>query len=138
MIDPISSAFRIASSGMLVQSERVRIVTENMANAGSTGDRAGGDPFVRKTISFKSVVDRMTGANVVTVDRIGVDSSPFRKEYDPHHPAADDKGYVRLSNVNVLLEMADLREANRSYQANMQALKQAREMHSMTVNLLRG
>jgi flagellar basal-body rod protein FlgC len=137
MIDPLQVSLKIAASGLEVQSQRVRIVSENLANAQSTGNTPGADPYTRKTISFESEVDRISGANLVRVESIERDRAPYRIEHDPGHPAADPGGYVKLPNVNVLVEMADMREASRSYEANLQVIKQAREMISMTIDLLR-
>ena len=137
MIDPLQVSLKIAGSGLEVQSKRVRVVSENMANAQSTGRTPGADPYTRKTISFETEVDRATGASLVRVEAIERDRAPYRTEHDPGHPAADANGFVKLPNVNVLVEMADMREANRSYQANLQVIKQAREMISMTIDLLR-
>ena len=137
MVDPLQVSLKIAASGLAVQSQRVRIVSENLANAQSTGSTPGADPYTRKTISFETELDRASGANLVQVDGIERDRAPYRIEHDPGHPAADASGYVKLPNVNVLVEMADMREANRSYEANLQVIKQAREMISMTIDLLR-
>jgi len=137
MIDPIDSSLRIAGAGLHAQSTRVRVVSENLANAQSTGQTPGSDPYRRKTITFESAMDQASGTNLVKVRNIGADRSAFRVEYDPNHPAADAKGYVKLPNVSMLLEMADMREANRSYEANLQMIKQARSMQSMTIDLLR-
>lgn len=137
MIDPLQVSLKIAASGLGVQSQRVRIVSENLANAQSTGNIPGADPYTRKMISFETEVDRVSGANLVRVESIERDRAPYRVERDPGHPAADAGGYVKLPNVNVLVEMADMREANRSYEANLQVIKQAREMISMTIDLLR-
>ena len=138
MIDPLQVSLKIAASGLEVQSKRVRVVSENLANAQSTGRTPGADPYTRKTISFETEVDRVTGANLVRVDSIERDRAPYRIEHDPGHPAADADGFVKMPNVNILVEMADMREANRSYEANLQVIKQAREMISMTIDLLRG
>ncbi len=137
MIDPIDSSLRIAGAGLHAQSTRVRVVSENLANAQSTGQTPGADPYRRKTVTFESAMDQASGTNLVKVRNIGTDRSAFRVEYDPNHPAADAKGYVKLPNVSMLLEMADMREANRSYEANLQMIKQARSMQSMTIELLR-
>lgn len=137
MIDPLTSASRIAGSGLEAQSTRMRIIAENLANANSTGTTAGADPFRRKTVTFESVLDRASGANLVDVKRFGVDRAPFRVEHDPSHPAADANGMVKLPNVNMLVEMADMREANRSYEANLSVVKQTRSMVSATLDLLR-
>jgi flagellar basal-body rod protein FlgC len=138
MIDALAASMRIASSGLEAQSTRLRVVAENIANANSTGKTPGADPYRRKTVTFDAEVDRAFGAKVVNVKDFGEDQTPFRVEYDPGHQAADDSGYVRLPNVNILVEMADMREANRSYEANLQIVKQARSMTAMTIDLLRG
>lgn len=137
MIDPIDASLRIAGAGLQAQSTRVRIVSENLANAQSTGPTPGSDPYRRKTVTFENTMNHALGAAMVKVKGIGVDRSAFRVEFEPGHPAADEKGYVKLPNVSMLLEMADMREANRSYEANLQMIKQARSMQSMTIDLLR-
>ena len=137
MSDPMQFTMKVAASGLQAQSDRVRVVSENMANAQSTATTAGADPYTRKTVSFESEIDRLTGAYLVNIESVDFDRSPFRLEHDPGHPAADEAGYVKLPNVNLLIEMADMREANRSYEANLQVIKQAREMISMTIDLLR-
>lgn len=137
MSDPLQVTMKVAASGLQAQSDRVRVVSENMANAQSTATTAGANPYTRKTVSFESEIDRLTGANLVKIESVDFDRSPFRLEHDPGHPAADAAGYVKLPNVNLLIEMADMREANRSYEANLQVIKQAREMISMTIDLLR-
>lgn len=137
MIDPLGSAAKIAAAGLHAQGTRLRVVSENLANAQSTGNTPGADPYARKTISFESVLDRNIEAASVRVKTIGTDSSAFRVEYDPGHPAADEDGNVKLPNVNALVEMADMREASRSYEANLQMMKQVRNMVSTTIDLLR-
>jgi flagellar basal-body rod protein FlgC len=138
MGDPLISALKISASGLEAQSMRVRVISENLANAQSTGSTPGSDPFRRKTITFGEELDRMSGATVVDVKSIQTDQSPFGLEFDPGNPAANAEGYVKMPNVNLILEMADMREANRSYESNLQVVKQAREMISMTIDLLRG
>jgi flagellar basal-body rod protein FlgC len=137
MLDPLEAATKIAGAGLAVQSARLRVVSENLANAQSTGPSAGADPYARKTITFESELDHATGADLVQIKSIGVDRSPFRIEHDPGHPAADAKGFVKYPNVNILMEMADMREANRSYEANLQVFKQARDLAAMTIDLLK-
>lgn len=137
MIDPLKSATAIASSGLEVQSARMRIVAENIANARSAGSAAGADPYSRKTVYFAQVFDRALGSNVVKVKTTGVDDAPFQIEHDPGNPAADASGNVKMPNVNVAVEMADMRESARSYSANLQMIKQARSMVAMTIDLLR-
>ncbi len=137
MIDPLEASLKIAGSGLEAQSSRLRVVAENMANANSTGRVPGSNPYRRKTITFENELDRTTGVDLVKVRDVGVDRASFRTEYDPGSPAADEKGIVKLPNVNVLLEMADMREANRSYEANLQVVKETRELFSMTLDLLK-
>lgn len=138
MIDPLTASSKLAGAGLEAQSLRLRIVSENIANAQSTGATEGADPYARKTITFRSELDRALGSASVKVKEIGVDQAPFRVEYDPGNPAADEKGFVKMPNVNVLVEMADMREANRSYEANLQMMKQARSMISGMIDLLKG
>ncbi len=136
-MDPLVASLKVAASGLEAQSTRIRIVSENLANARSTGDTPGADPFRRKTVTFAAELDRATNAALVEVERLGVDESDFSTEYDPGNPAADEKGFVKMPNVNVLVEMADMREANRSYEANLQSIKQSRDLISATIDLLR-
>lgn len=136
-LDPLTIAAKVAASGLGAQSERLRVVSENLANVNSTGQTPGSDPFRRKTITFASALDNDTGGAFVRVQSIDVDDSEFPMEYQPGHQAADDNGYVRLPNVNAIIEMADMTEANRSYEANLQVFRQARELISMTIDLLR-
>ena len=136
-MDPLSAASKIAGSGLEVQSTRLRIVSENIANARSTGDTPGADPYRRKTITFGSELDRVSGVERVTVKKLGVDRGDFVNEYDPDNPAADSNGMVKMPNVNILIEMADMREANRSYDANLQVIRQTRDLVASTIDLLK-
>ncbi|NDV85750.1 flagellar basal body rod protein FlgC [Aurantimonas aggregata] len=137
MSDPLLSSLRIAASGLQAQSTRMRIVSENIANTQTTGKTPGSDPYQRKTVSFASELDRLTGAEMVSVRNVGRDEAPFVVEHDPGNPAADENGYVKMPNVRMLVEMADMRDANRAYEANVQVVKQAREIINMTIDLLR-
>jgi flagellar basal-body rod protein FlgC len=137
-MDPLDASLKIAGAGLAAQSARLRIVSENIANAQSTGRTAGSNPYVRKTITFANELDRASGANLVRVDSIGTDRAAFRVEHDPGHPAADAEGNVKYPNVNILSEVADMREANRAYEANLQIMKQARDLLGMTIDLLKG
>ena len=137
MSDAILSSMKIAASGLEAQSNRLRIVSENVANARSTGETPGSDPYRRKTVTFESEIDRLTGASLVKVSDYGRDKSDFVIEHDPGNPAADADGYVKMPNVNMLVEMADMREAYRSYEANLQVIKQSRELINLTIDLLR-
>lgn len=137
MNDAIEAAIQVATSGLEAQSTRLRVVAENMANANSTAVTPGGDPYARKTITFEDEMDRTSGVDLVQVRDIGRDPAPFKMEYDPSNPAADERGFVKMPNVNVMTEMADMREANRSYTANLEVVKQSRQLYTMTVDLLR-
>ncbi|MET3791662.1 flagellar basal body rod protein FlgC [Aquamicrobium terrae] len=136
-MDALTATLKIAASGLGAQSERLRIVSENLANAQSTGNFPGADPYQRKTVTFVSELDRVSGGSVVEVGAIDRDPSAFPLEFQPGNVAADENGYVKLPNVNVLIEMADMTEANRSYEANLQVIRQARDLISMTIDLMR-
>lgn len=136
MSDSLIAAGRVAASGLQAQSMRMRVISENIANQNTTGFAPGSNPYRRKTINFKNVVDNHGNARV-EVGHIGVDRSHFILKYEPGHPAADKNGYVKYPNVNEVIEMADMREANRSYEANLQIMKQTRELMSQTINMLK-
>jgi flagellar basal-body rod protein FlgC len=137
MADPLLSTLRVGSSGLKAQSLRLRVIAENMANAQSTGRTPGSDPYTRKVISFESEIDDAANTTMVRVGGIERHRAPYRVEHLPGHPAADAQGYVRFPNVELVVEAADMREANRSDEANLQAIRQAREMINMTLDLLR-
>ena len=133
----LGTAMRIASSGMKAQSARLRVTAENLANVESTAQAPGGDPYRRKTITFEGRRDRELGAELVDVKRYGVDQSDFELRHEPGHPAADAAGYVKYPNVNTFVELMDMREAQRSYEANLNALGLARSLQQKTIDLLR-
>lgn len=135
-MDDLSRALQISASGMRAQSARVRVVSENIANANSTAEAPGLDPYRRQVPVFSSRLDARAGARLVEMTRVALDPSAFTLEYDPSHPAADAEGYVSLPNVNPLVEMMDLREAQRSYEANLGALDQARALSAATLRIL--
>lgn len=135
--DPLQASLRIAASGLQAQSTRLRIVSENIANAQSTGPMAGADPYRRRTVSFESALDRASGAELVEVKSVGMDQTPYKVERDPGNPAADAQGMVKMPNVDVLVELADMREANRSYEANLQVAKQTADMLNVTVGMMK-
>lgn len=137
MQDSLETSLRIAASGLQAQSTRLRVVSQNIANAQSTGSTPGSDPYTRQTVSFESEMDRTLGANLVQVKSIGVDPSPFKLQRDPGNPAADENGMVKMPNVDVLMELADMREANRSYEANLQVAKQSADMLNTTISLIK-
>lgn len=136
-MDELSKTADIAASGMKAQTLRIRVISENMANAGTTATTPNDQPYRRKLVTFKAELDRATGAHKVGVNRITADKSELPKKYDPSHPAADANGYVASSNVNSLIEVMDMREAQRSYEANMGVLTTSQGMLSRTIDLLR-
>ena len=133
----LNSSMKISAAGLKAQGERLRVISENIANAGSTALTPDQEPYRRKLVTFSSELDRELGANLVEVGKHSRDPSEFRLRYQPGHPAADDNGYVQVSNVNTLVEMTDMREAQRSYEANLKVLQAARGMLQRTIDLLR-
>ncbi len=133
----LNKSMNISAAGMKVQGERLRVISENIANAGSTGLTPNDEPYRRKLVTFGSTLDRELGADLVEVKKVSRDPSDFGQRYQPGHPAADASGYVRTSTVNTLVEMTDLREAQRSYEANLKVLQAARGMLERTIDLLR-
>lgn len=137
MVDQLSNSLAISSSGLEAQATRLRIVSENIANSNSTSSLPGGDPYRRKLVNFETQINRLSGVSEVKVSAISRDFTPFRIEHIPGHPAANADGIVRLPNVNSIIEMADMREANHSYQANLQVFKQTRELINLTIDMMR-
>ncbi len=127
----------VSASGLNAQSHRMRVIAENLANANSVARSPDQDPYRRKVITFKNVLDRELGINKVEVDRITRDRSEFGLSYQPGHPAADRFGYVRTPNVKSLIEVNDMREAQRSYEANLRVIEATKRMLRNTVELLR-
>ncbi len=133
----LDRALRISAAGMQAQSTRLRVVAENLANRDSTGEAPGAEPYCRKTITFGRRVDRSIGAETVQVSQIGTAPGEFPLRHDPSHPAADERGYVKTPNVSSLIEMMDMREAQRSYGANLAVLETTRGMLTRTIEALR-
>jgi flagellar basal-body rod protein FlgC len=131
-------SLRVSAAGLAAESTRLRVVAENLANADSMAQTPGGEPYRRKVVSFGSMLDRTIGMNTVRVTKIGTAAGDFERRYDPSHPAADQDGYVLLPNVNPLIELNDMREAQRSYQANLNVIDAAKTMISRTIDILRG
>ncbi len=127
----------VAASGLRTQSGRMRIIAENIANADSTGNRPGADPYRRKIPTFSRQLDRELDANVVSLGRVRPDATPFKTKFEPGHPAADASGQVKLPNVDSLIESVDMREAQRSYEANLNVVTATRRMISRTLEMLR-
>ena len=133
----LDRALRISAAGMEAQSSRLRVVAENLANRDTSSEVAGGDPYRRKTITFTNRFDRALGANIVRVSRLGTAPGEFQTRFDPGHPAADSKGYVKVANVKSTTEVMDMREAQRSYSANLSVLEVTRSMLTRTIEALR-
>ena len=133
----LDRAIRIAAAGMDVQSYRLRLVAENLANRDTTSQTAGGDPYRRKTVTFANRFDRAMGANTVHVARVGTAKGEFPTRHDPSHPAANSEGYVKTPNVNSTIEVMDMREAQRSYSANLSVLEVSRGMLTRTIEAMR-
>ncbi|HEX2943260.1 MAG TPA: flagellar basal body rod protein FlgC [Rhodopila sp.] len=134
---PLSQTIETSASGMRAQATRLRLVAENLANAESTAAVPGGSPYQRKVMTFEQAMDHQTGAALVKPGPVSFDPAPFHSVYDPSHPAANAQGYVSMPNVSPVLEVADMREAERSYEANLTALNQARSMISKTIDILK-
>lgn len=133
----LMDTMKVSASGLKAQSDRLRVVSQNIANAESSGTRPGEEPYRRKTISFKDHFDRELGVETVMVSDYGTDDSEFNRKYDPTHPAADAEGYILTPNVNPIVEMMDMREARRGYEANLNMIESSKAMLSQTINLLR-
>lgn len=127
----------LSAAGMKAQGERLRIIAENLANSDSAATTPGGNPYSRKVVTFQNVLDRELNMKLVEVDRVREDKSEFPLKYDPTHPGADENGYVKMPNVNTLIEMMDMREAQRSYEANLNMIEVSKAMLSRTLDLLR-
>ena len=133
----LNNAIAIASVGIDAQSLRLRVISENIANARTVGSVAGAEPYRRKVVTFAEALDPRLPRGMSMSSRVDVDTSPFGVEYDPGNPAADERGQVALPNVNVLVELADMRDANRTYEANLQVVKQSSTLIGSVVALLR-
>jgi len=136
-MDDILKTMRISSAGMRAQGTRLRVISENIANAGSLPQSPDELPYRRKVVSFKNALDRSIGLDTVRINRISDDKSEFQMRFDPNHPAANADGYVQTPNVNTLIEMMDLREAQRSYEANLNVIKSSKAMINGAIDVLR-
>ena len=132
------STLSISGAGMRVQNERVRVIAQNIANADTAPSKPGDKPYSRQIISFKNQMDKTEGQKLVKVDEVQKDTkTEFEKKYMPGHPAADADGYVLMPNVNSLVETMDMREASRTYEANLGMYTQTRDMMSKTLDMIR-
>jgi flagellar basal-body rod protein FlgC len=132
------SSLKIAATGLHAQSARMRVIAENIANADSAGKTPEDEPYRRRIPTFKAVMDDEVGGKIVEIGRLAYDMSDFQSRYEPGHPAADDHGYVRYPNVNSLIESMDMREAQRTYEANLNVVTVTRQMMGSTIDILRG
>jgi flagellar basal-body rod protein FlgC len=137
VIADFTRSMGIATSGLRAQAGRMRVISENIANADSTASTAGGDPYRRKIPTFSSELDRTMEANVVKLGRVMPDTSDFRVKHEPGNPAADAEGNVKYPNVNPLVEMTDMRDAQRSYEANLNVIHATRTMIQRTLDILK-
>ncbi|HHS82321.1 MAG TPA: flagellar basal body rod protein FlgC [Devosia sp.] len=133
-----STSLEIAAGGLHAQSARMRVIAENLANADSAGKTPGEDPYRRKIPTFRAEFDRSMDAYNVRVGRMVLDQSAFNTRYEPGHPAADAQGFVKYPNVDPLIELADMREAQRTYEANLNVIRSSRTMYGQTLDILRG
>jgi flagellar basal-body rod protein FlgC len=134
----ITKALEVSAAGLRAQGTRIKVIAENLANVDSTGETPGDLPYRRKVVSFRNELDRQSGTNMVRANKIGVDRSDFQRRYEPGHPSADADGYVLTPNVNVIVETMDMREAQRTYEANLTVIDAAKSMIARTTDLLRG
>ena len=133
----LAKALAISARGMDAQTTRLRVIAENLANQDTTGDAPGAAPYRRKTVAFDQKLDQAVGGETVHVKEIGSDKSAFPKRFDPSHPAADAQGYVQTPNVNSFVEVMDMREAQRSFSANLNVMQVTRSMLSRAIELLK-
>ena len=136
-VSDFTRSMGIATSGLRAQAGRMRVISENIANADSTAPTAGGDPYRRKVPTFVNQLDRVLDAKTVSMGKIKPDQSDFRTKYEPSNPAADANGYVKYPNVNPLVEMTDMRDAQRSYEANLNIISATRRMIQRTLDILK-
>ena len=136
-ISDFTRSVGIATSGLRAQAGRMRVISENIANADSTASTAGGDPYRRKIPTFVSALDRALDSKTIALGKIAQDQSAFHTKYEPSNPAADASGYVKYPNVNPLVEMTDMRDAQRSYEANLNIIGATRRMIQRTLDILK-
>lgn len=133
-----NSSLRIAATGLHAQAARMRVIAENLANADSAGKTPEEDPYRRRMPTFKAVFDNELGGTKVELGRLAYDMSDFETRFEPGHPAADARGYVRYPNINPLIEATDMREAQRTYEANLNVVTVTRQMLGRTLDILKG
>ena len=132
----IMDAMGVSASGMRVQGERIRVISQNIANADTAANTPNSEPYQRKSIIFKNVLDRETGVEKVEVERVNQTNGEFRLKFQPSHPGADENGYIRVPKISSLIESNDMREAQRSYEANLGMIQLSKDMLGKTIDLL--
>ena len=137
MSPDLTKTLTMSASGMDAQTIRLRVIAENLANQDTTGSSPGADPYRRKTVTFENRLDTATGTETVGIKRVGKDEGDLPTRYEPSNPAANAQGYVKLPNVNSFTEMMDMREAQRSYNANLAVMQATRTMLNRTIELLK-
>jgi flagellar basal-body rod protein FlgC len=137
MAGDLNQAMAVSASGMDAQASRLRVIAENIANQDTTGTSPGADPYRRKTVTFENALDKAMGVDTVRIKKVGVDESALQQRYDPAHPAADAQGYVKLPNVNSFIEVMDMKEAERTYSANLSVMQAVRGMVNRTIDILK-
>lgn len=133
----LKDSMMISAAGLRAQSIRMRVIAENIANQDSIASGPGGMPYRRKIVNFRNQIDRALGVETVQVDKVTFDRSDFGRRYDPGHPAADAKGYITTSNVNGMIEAMDMRQAQRTYEANLNAIETSKNMLLRTIEILK-
>jgi flagellar basal-body rod protein FlgC len=134
----LNTSMQLAFAGMTAQGQRLKVIAQNLANTDSTAKTAGGEPYRRKVMTFHAVLDKTLGADSVAVGKPVTVSGTLERKFDPGNPAADPEGYVQMPNVNPVVELMDMRDAQQSYQANLNVIDAAKSMISHTLDLLRG
>jgi flagellar basal-body rod protein FlgC len=134
----LNTSMQLAFAGMTAQGQRLKVIAQNLANTDSTAKTAGGEPYRRKVVTFHAVLDKTLGADSVAVGKPVTVSGTLERKFDPGNPAADPEGYVQMPNVNPVVELMDMRDAQQSYQANLNVIDAAKSMISHTLDLLRG
>ena len=131
------SSLKIAATGLHAQNARMLVIAENLANADSAGKTPTDKPYQRRIPTFKAVMDDAAGGEIVKVGKIALDQTAFQERYEPGHPAADKNGYVKYPNVDPLIEAMDMREAQRTYEANLNVITVTRQMLGRTIDILK-
>lgn len=136
-MNALYNSLQASAMGMKAQGERIKVISQNMANSDTAATSPDSDPYQRKVVIFDNYFDKKLGMELVKVDEIKQDEADFKLKYMPDHPGANEKGYVKMPNINSLIEIMDMREAQRSYEANLGVYEQSTNMYRKTIELLR-